>query len=109
MEGAVHQVAAKAAKVTIPVPADTVPLALVPPPGTPGAKNQAMSFEIQHPGGVLTATLKVPSLQKLAAAAAAAEHGGFIVFQGKLGPNNTLIEAGAIFQPNAPKAESTPN
>lgn len=94
----------KAVKVTIPIELAAFPLDQAPPPGTPGAKSRVFEYRIQYAGGTLGLTLKGAQLQKLAAAVQAApQPGGFVVIQGKLGPDATLIEAGAIFQPGQPK------
>lgn len=93
------RVQVKSVKVTVPVEAAAFPLDRVPPPGTPGAKNMEFAYRVEHAGGALSVTFKGAQLQKLAAAVAAAPQGGFVVLQGKLGPDNTLVEAGAVFQP----------
>ena len=93
----------KAVKLTIPVELASFPIDQAPSPGTPGAKAMTFEFRIQFTGGTLGLTLKGAQMQKLAAAVQAAPGGGFVVIQGKLGPNATLIEAGAIFQPAVQK------
>ena len=91
------RVQAKAVKVTIPIESVGFPLSHVPPVGTPGAKSMTITYEVDYGGGTLLAQLKVPGLQKIAAAAAAAPQGGFVVIQGRL-QGTQLLEAGAIFQ-----------
>lgn len=91
----------KAPKVTVPIEASAFPLDMIPTLGTPGLKKTWFTYELEHEGAILSASIRVPSLQRLAAAVAAAPQGGFVIVQGRLGPTNTLIEAGVIFQPHA--------
>ena len=100
------RVQAKAVKVTIPIEASAFPLDAVPPPGTPGVKDMSFTYEVDYGGGTLTALLRGPGLQKVAAAVAAAQQGGFVVIQGKLS-GSKLLEAGAFFQPKPTPAAST--
>ena len=87
-------------KLSLPTPGESFPRHLVPPPGTPGGKSKLVEFALEWDGGSITATLKGAQLQRLVAAMDAAPQGGWVVFQGRLGPGNTLAEAGVIFQPN---------
>ena len=89
----------KAVKVTIPVPSAEFPWSVIPPPGTPGAKNMTVDLSVEYADGRIDVGLRAPSLQKILAAHQAAP-GGFLVLQGKLSGGGTkLAEAGAVYQP----------
>jgi hypothetical protein len=107
------EIPARAIKLTIPIALADFPVTVIPPPGTPGAKALIVEIEVRTPEGVpLKAILKGQGLQKLAKAIAEAGEAppGFVVLQGKLGPDGVVAEAGVIYQPGrvqqaAPAAE----
>ncbi len=94
----------KSIKISIAIAAADFDLTRVPPKGTPGAKAQAVDYEFQAPGGVsLSASIKVPALQKVLEGIAAGGGGGFVVINGRLGVGR-LEEPGLAYQPPKPAA-----
>jgi hypothetical protein len=97
-------IAVKAVKITIPIPSTDFPWNVVPPPGTPGAKNMTVDLSVEYADGRIDVGLRAPSLQKILAAHEAAP-GGFLVLQGKLSfGGSRLAEAGVVYQPPRPSA-----
>ena len=91
-------VTVRSAKATGPVSADTFPWSVVPPAGTPGAKQMLIDVELTYGDGSLSATLRASGLQKAAAARSVAP-GGFLIIQGRLADGGRrLVEAGAVYQ-----------
>ena len=94
-------VTVKAVKITVPIPSADFPWSVVPPAGTPGAKNLLIDISLEYADGRIDVALRAVGLQKVAAAYQGTP-GGYVVIQGKLALGGTkLVEAGAVYQ--APK------
>ncbi len=105
----VTDVAARTAKISMPILDGDFPVSVIPAKGVPGSAKARVSLRLRTSDGIeLIAEAAAKGLQR-ALEAAQATPGGFWVAQGRLAPGGVLAEAGVIYQPPAVKgAAATP-
>ena len=97
-------VAARSAKVSIPIADADFPIASIPAKGATGSAKGRVPLRLRTPDGLeLVADPAAKGLQK-ALDAARAEPGGFWIAQGKLASGGVLAEVGIVYQP--PRVQS---
>jgi len=100
-ETKVYVVDVKAIKVIIPVPVEDLPTDCLPPPGE---KILPIELEFRHGDVTLKATISGRSYKK---AMKKFVPGAFVMIQGKLGADNTLVQCGLTVQVPKKKADSS--
>ena len=101
-------VAARTAKVSLPVADADFPTAAIPPKGSAGSAKARVALRLRTPEGIeLLAEPAAKSLQRALEAAQAAP-GGHWVAQGRLAPGGVLAEAGVVYQPPSKATTAEP-
>jgi len=101
----VTDVAARTAKISMPVADGDFPTSVIPAKGVPGSAKARILLRLRTPDGIeLVAEVAPKNLQRALETSQAAP-GGFWVAQGRLASGGVLAEAGVIYQlPAAAKA-----